>query len=214
MDTITLEAQPREVGGKQARALRREGQVPCVLYGHHTEPVHFHLPVLTIARLVHSSETHRVTISVSGEEYDCILKEVNFHPITDDPRHADFQALTAGEALTLTVPIHFEGTPVGQTEGGDTQYVMHEIEVRCLPKDIPDHISIDISHLSVGDSMHVSDLEMENVTFETSPERTIVTVVPPRLLELEGEEEEEEGLTLGLTDEESDEEAGEEDEEA
>lgn len=208
MDKITLQGEARETGTSKARAVRREGMVPCVLYGQHDEPVSFKVHELDLRPLIYTDETHVVTVSVDGKDLECVMKEVEFHPVTDRPIHADFQVLTAGEALTLTVPVQYHGTPVGQTEGGDTSYAVHELTVRCLPKDIPSHIDVDISHLKIGDSIHVGDLEMGDLEFITPDRQTLVAVVAPRLVV---EEEEEEGLGLeeGVEDEEAAEEDGE-----
>ncbi|MFW5972592.1 MAG: aminoacyl-tRNA hydrolase [Bacteroidota bacterium] len=193
MDAIKLEGQPRATGTSAARAVRRDGQVPCVLYGAHAEPVSFKVPELDLHPLIYTDETHIVTVEVGDENWSCIMKDVDFHPTTDKPIHADFQVLTAGESITITVPVQFHGTPVGQTEGGDTQYVVTEINVRCLPKDIPSHIDVDVAHLNIGDAIHVADLDLPELDFLTPVAQTLVTVVAPRLAGIEVEEE---GLLL------------------
>jgi large subunit ribosomal protein L25 len=192
MDTITLQGEPRATGTSHARATRREGMVPCVLYGHHDDPIAFKVAELSLHPLIYTDETHVISIEVDGKSFDCIMKEVEFHPVTDRPIHADFQVLTAGEALTLTVPVQYHGTPVGQTEGGDTQVIIHELTVRCLPKDIPSHIDVDISHLNIGDSIHVGDIDAGAIEFVTPDRQTMVTVVPPRLVAVDLDEEGEE----------------------
>ena len=194
MDVIEIEAKAREAGKKAARAARRAGEVPCVLYGRQVDAVSFQVPELSLRPLIYTDETHRVLIKVDGEEWECIMKNVVMHPVTDRPRHADFQVLQQGEMITLTVPIQYHGTPVGQSEGGDTQVVMNEIEVRCLPKDIPSHIDVDISGLGIGDSLHVSDVAIEGVEFGSAPERTLVTIVVPRSEEELEEMEAEAGI--------------------
>ena len=194
MDVIEIEAKAREAGKKAARAARRDGEVPCVLYGRQVDAVSFQVPELSLRPLIYTDETHRVLIKVDGEEWECIMKDVVMHPVTDRPRHADFQVLQQGELITLTVPIQYHGTPVGQNEGGDTQVVMNEIEVRCLPKDIPSHIDVDISGLDIGDALHVSDLTTEGVEFGSAPGQTLVTVVVPRSEEELEEMEAEAGI--------------------
>jgi large subunit ribosomal protein L25 len=190
MDTMTLQGEARETGTRSARAVRREGNVPCILYGHHDEPIAFKVPELELHPLIYTDETHVVTVSVGDKTFDCIMKEVEFHPVTDRPIHADFQILTAGETITMTVPIQYHGTPVGQTEGGDTQVILNELTIKCLPKDIPGHIDVDITHLQIGDSIHVSDLDAEEYEVLNPDRQTLVTVVPPRLVEEETEEDE------------------------
>ena len=100
----------RETGKKAAKATRKAGLVPCVLYGPHTEPVHFAVPTLSLRPLIHTTEQHRVTVNVGGDSLDAILKEVIFHPVTERPWHVDFQALTAGEMFTTTIPVELVGT--------------------------------------------------------------------------------------------------------
>jgi large subunit ribosomal protein L25 len=182
MDTLNLNARPRETGKAAVKATRRDGLVPCVLYGPHQEPVHFAVEVLDLRPLIQTSETHRVALAVDGTTYDCILKTVDYHPVTDVPIHIDFQALTMGEKMTMSVPIHLEGNAVGVREGGVLGQPLHELEVRCLPRDIPGHISVDISNMHVGDTLHVSDLALgEEIEVLTDPERTIVTLSSPRV---------------------------------
>lgn len=188
MEAITIEAQDREVGKKAARSVRRAGNVPCVLYGHHTEPVAFQVPELELKPLIYTSETHVVNIQIDGKKYNCIMKTADFHPVTDRTIHADFQVLEKGEKITLTIPVQFHGTPVGQKEGGDTQFIVHELEARCLPSSIPSHVDVDVTNLAIGDSIHIEDLEMEGVEWLGRPSQTVVTVVPPRMLEVEEEE--------------------------
>lgn len=190
MDAMKLEGLPRETGKRATRSARNAGMVPCILYGHRNEPVAFQVPVQALNPLIYTEETHVVRVEVEGESWDAIMKQADFDPVTDVVRHADFQVLTAGEAITITVPVQFLGTPVGQTEGGDTQVVLHDVTLRCLPKDIPSHIEVDIAQLAIGDAIHVRDLEVEGVEFITPPQQTLVTVVPPRLEALATDEEE------------------------
>ncbi|NNF57991.1 MAG: 50S ribosomal protein L25 [Rhodothermaceae bacterium] len=196
MDTLTLNVQPRETGKKAVKATRNAGLVPGVLYGAHQEPVHFSTEVLDLRPLIHTSATHRIELVVDGasEPYDCIVKTVDFHPVTDAPIHIDFQALTEGEKLTMTVPIHLDGIAVGVKDGGVLGQPLNELELRCLPKDIPGSISVDISAMEIGDSIHVEDLSLPGeIEVLTDPARTLVTVSAPRL-----EVEEEPTETLGL----------------
>ena len=190
MQTITLNVQPRELGKKAVKAVRREGNVPCVLYGSHTEPVHFSVPILALRPLIHSSETYLVAFAMDGKEHECIVKTVDFHPVSDMPVHLDFQALTRGEAITVTIPIRLEGMAAGVKDGGNLSQPLYELEIRCMPRYIPGHISVDVSNLNIGDSLHVSDIELgEDIELLTDPARTLVNVAAPRV-EVEPEVEE------------------------
>ncbi|MEM1054334.1 MAG: 50S ribosomal protein L25 [Bacteroidota bacterium] len=196
MDSISLiAAEPRETGKKATKATRNEGRVPCVLYGPSTEPVHFSVPTLDLRPLIHTTETYRVEVNMNGEDHEAILKNADFHPITDEPIHVDFLALTKGQKLTLTIPIQLDGTAPGVKSGGQLAQPLYELEIQSLPKDIPGHVSIDISTLEIGDSLHVGDLALgDSVEVLTDPARTIVTITAPRV---EVVEEDEDGL-LGL----------------
>ncbi len=189
MDTIPLEAAPRETGKKATKAVRNDNNVPCILYGPDTDPVPFQVTINDLNRLIYQRTTPILSIEVDGDSWNCIMKEYDLHPVTDRPIHADFQVLTEGRPITLTVPIRYDGIPQGQKEGGDTQYNFREVRVRCLPGDIPDEIRVDVEDLEVGDSLHFYDLEVEGVEFQVRPEQTIVTVVAP--LEVRPEDEEE-----------------------
>ena len=193
MDAITLEVKARETGKRAAKAVRRAEEVPCVLYGQHTDPVHFSVPVLDMRPLIYTAETHRVAFDLGGETYDCIVKHIDFHPVTDVPIHADFLALTAGETITMTIPVVTVGAAPGIKAGGILSQPLNDLEISCLPKDIPGQIEVSIEGMEIGDSVHVSDLEVENVEILTDPARTVVTITVPRA---EEEPEEEEGLLL------------------
>lgn len=194
MDPITLEGtQPRDVGKKAAKEIRANNQVPCILYGPETESTPFKVPVPSLNKLIYRRTTQIVSIDLDGESWNCIMKDYDLHPITDRPQHADFQVLREGRKITLTVPIRFRGTPQGQKEGGDTQINLRELTITCLPEDIPSEITVDISELQIGDALHVSDIETEDLDVRLDPRQTVVSVVAPRVLEvLEAEEEEEE----------------------
>ncbi|PAP76303.1 50S ribosomal protein L25 [Rubrivirga marina] len=190
MQSITLDVQPRETGKAATKAVRREGLVPCVLYGVHTDPVHFAVETLALRPLIFTTETYRVALSLDGDTHDAILKQVDYHPVTDQPLHADFLALTAGETLTMTIPIRLEGTPRGVKAGGILSQPLSSLEIRALPKDIPGHISIDVSTLEVGESLHVDELGLGgSIQLLTDPARTIATVTAPKAIAADEDEE-------------------------
>ncbi len=193
MDAITLDAQPRDTGKRATKAIRRAEEVPCVLYGQHTDPVHFRVPILDLRSLIYTAETHVVALTLGGEDYEAIVKHIDFHPVTDVPIHLDFLALTAGETLDMVIPVVTVGIAPGVKAGGLLSQPLNELEVRCLPKDIPGQIEVNVGEMEIGDSLHVSDLEVENVEILTDPARTVVTITVPRA---EEEPEEDEGLLL------------------
>lgn len=190
MDTINLTATPRPTGKKAVKAVRREDRVPCVLYGPHQEPVHFAVERLALRPVIHTAETRRIVVRLDGAEFEAIVKDVVFHPVTDTPLHVDFQALTKGEKLTITIPVHVEGVSPGVRAGGSLSQPLYEIEIRCVPADIPGHVTVDISKMEIGDSVHVSDLQLSDaIEVLTDAEQTVVTISAPRLEVEPGEAE-------------------------
>jgi large subunit ribosomal protein L25 len=204
MDATVIEAQPRETGSKAARDIRDNDRVPCILYGPAVESTPLQVPIAAMNKLIYGRTAPVAEVDLDGETHNCILKDYDLHPITDRPTHADFQALEPGREVTLTVPIHFDGVPLGQKNGGDTQIVVRELEISVLPDNIPAQIEIPIEDLAIGDSVHVYDLDVD-YEIKMPPAQTLVTVVAPHIetAPTPAEEEEEEEVTLDdLTEEE------------
>ncbi|MEF8796211.1 MAG: 50S ribosomal protein L25 [Salinivenus sp.] len=205
MDATVIEAQPRETGSKAARDIRNNDRVPCILYGPTVESTPLQVPVSAMNKLVYGRTAPVAEVELDGETHNCILKDFDLHPITDRPIHADFQALADGRKVTLTVPIHFQGVPLGQKNGGDTQMIIRELTISVLPENIPAQIDIDIEDLAIGDSIHVYDLDVD-YEIEMTQQQTLITVVAPHIETAPtpaAEEEEEEAVALeDLTEEE------------
>lgn len=188
MSDITLEAKRREAGRSNARALRRQGVVPGVYYFHGEDSIPLAAHELALRPLINTSESHLVNLKLDdGSEKLCILKDIDFDPITDRPVHFDLLGVAAGELMKVSVPVALQGRAAGQTEGGVVQHILHELDIEVLPKHLPEHIEVDISGLNIGDSVHVSDISVENVTILNIPEATIVSISAPRV----GSDEEE-----------------------
>ena len=183
MNILKLEGLTRSAGKKASREIRQSGNVPCVLYGRSQEPIHFQVAPLEMRDLIYTDEMHRIELSVDGKSYDCVMRSVDFHPISDDPIHADFLALQEGQKLKLSVPIQYTGKSAGQKAGGDVEFLLNELEIQCLPKDIPDHVEVDVTLMEIGDTMHVSDLTLGDIEILTPERQSLVTVVAPRVEE-------------------------------
>ena len=191
MSAISIPAQARTPGKASARAARRQGHVPCILYGRHVEPHSFMTSERSLHPLIFTNRTHIVNVSLGESSWDCIVKEIAFHPVTDRPLHVDFQALQAGEKVTLSVPLNFKGISVGQSKGGVSRYVLNELTVSCFPRDIPTQIDIDVSHVNIGESIYVRDLQEETLEFAAPEDQILMSVVRPRI-EIEEEDLDEE----------------------
>jgi large subunit ribosomal protein L25 len=182
MDKVILSASERKEFSKAALSeIRRNKRVPGVVYSKHQTPVHFTVAQNDINPLVFTSKTHLVALQVEGkEELECIIKDVQFDPVTDKIIHLDFQALTKGEKIEMEVPIVLEGSAQGVKDGGLLQHLMHKVAIECEPANIPQHFVVNISKLKVGESVHAGSLKQEGIDILTPEDAVIVTIVHPR----------------------------------
>jgi large subunit ribosomal protein L25 len=198
-----VEAQTRtEFGKGPAGRMRRSGKLPAIIYGRSdTMPITLdeHDFYQTFKQI---SESTIITIRTPDKDVDVLLKAYDEDLATGHLRHVDFYAIESGQLLRTNVQIHLTGAAPGVREGGVLQSQIHEVEVECLPKDIPEYFELDISGLQVGDALHVSDLPaLDGVKILNSEDQTIALVAMTREeVEEEAEEEEvegEEGLEEG-----------------
>lgn len=183
MENVILKANKRNTGSKSERnKLRSNGKVPGVFYMKERESLPLYVNEQEINPLVFTSDTHIISLQLDGsEEHECIIKDVQFDPITDKVIHFDLLGLTKGETFQLEVPVQLKGNPIGVKEGGIIQHIIHKLEIECLPKDIPQHIDIDITDLKIGDAIHVRDLKLENISVVTSEGAVIVAITHPKV---------------------------------
>ncbi len=161
--------------------LRREGNVPGIFYTKGVDPIPLFVSEKALKPIVFTSETHIINLKIDGgEEFKSILKNVQFDPVTDRVVHFDLLGISADQEIEIEVPLMFEGQAKGVKEGGIVQQTLHKVTVSCLPADIPEHITIDVSNLALGDSIHVRDLAIDKVKFMQNPDVIIVSVVVPR----------------------------------
>jgi large subunit ribosomal protein L25 len=181
MSEITLQAEIRKETGKHARSLRRSGKIPGVYYGHGRQNILVALQEAALKPLYTTSATYVINLKLDdGSNHMCILRAIQLDPVTERPIHFDLYGLSESELLTIEIPIKLTGgIPKGVREGGILQHVMHRLRVSCLPKDIPDHIDINVEDLGINRSIHVKDLAIPNVKILDIETSTIVAVVPP-----------------------------------
>lgn len=195
MEKIVLEANERKTINKQSRnSLRNEGRVPGVLYGSRLEPIPIGVTRRAINPLVFTAKTNLISLKLDGhEDYECIIKDVQFDPVSDEVVHFDLIALTSGEKIQLEVPIQLLGSAIGVKEGGLLQESMHKLSIECLPKDIPQSLELEVTELNIGDSIHIADLNFEHITILNPEDTIVVSVVMPKVeKEVEPDEGEEE----------------------
>jgi len=189
LETIEIQVEPREAGAKgKAKQLRREGKLPGIFYGPKAESVPLELDRRDfLSRVAGLEGSHLIRIKSSSPllaERVALVKEMQFHPVTGEVVHADFYEVDLSARIRVKVPLHFVGKAEGVVRGGILQPVVREIEVECLPMDIPEYFDVEVSSLDIGDSLHVKDLSIpEGVTAIYESNLTLVTVVPPTVEE-------------------------------
>ncbi len=200
-----LSAQPRSVSGKgSARQLRLAGFLPAVVYGHGDDTKSLTLNAHELERLLSRirAATTVIDLQVEGDEpRQVLIREVQRHPLRLHPMHVDFFHIRADEKVKVQIPVHLEGEPAGVDMGGILQQTLHELEVECLPNEIPPAFVVDVSALDIGDSIHIGDIDAGSVVILDDDDLTICTIVQPSVEEAPEEEEEdvegEEGATDG-----------------
>lgn len=196
MEKIVFQAKPREVIGKQVKALRREGLLPAILYGKSIQPIPVTLDNREASRILPTiSSSHLVVVDVDGQEHNALIREKQFHPVQGTVVHLDFMVVSLTEKLRANVSIHLEGeAPASREFNGMVVTALEEIEVESLPGDLPERITVDISSLDeIGSAIHVRDLQLpENVKILTDLDEMLVIVTAPEAEEVVEEEEIEE----------------------
>ena len=225
MAIVSFSATPRDATGKgAARQLRSRGQVPAVIYGHDIKPQSLSLNARDLDKLLShiQAESTVIEVTVDGHTSKTLIREIQRHPIKRQILHVDFQALVAGEKVTVSIPIVLVGIPEGvRLEGAVLDQTLRELEIEVDPSNIPDHVELDVTNMVIGDSFHVSDIKLpEGVEVQNDPETSVAVVAAPRAVieetpaaeAVEGAPEaaaEPEVIGKGPADEEGEEEGGE-----
>jgi len=186
MATAQLSATTRDAAGKgAARQLRSAGQIPAVIYGHAREPLSLAVPSREFEKLLErvSAESTVIELNFSSGVARTLIREIQRHPFKKQILHIDFQELVAGEKVTVNVPIVLTGTPDGvRVSGGILSQVLSELTIRCDPVNIPRRIEADVTHVLIGHSIHVSDLNApEGVEIMEDADTTIAVVSAPKV---------------------------------
>ena len=199
-DNVVLKADRRTQVGKQAvKHLRLKGLLPAVVYGEKQDPIVCSVDRKELEVILHD-QGRNALVSLDlpdGQAQDTtIIKEIQHHPLKGEMQHVDFHRISLTEKIIVEVAVEAEGNPVGvRTEGGILEHMLYEVEVECLPTDIPDKVVFDVTEMSIGDTIHVSDLVVEgNVEIVTESDRSVFVVVPPAVAQVAEDEEEEEAL--------------------
>jgi len=195
MAIVILEGKLRKLTGKgPAKRSRRVGIIPGIIYGEGESSIPFEAKYDDFQTLIHtaSGENVIVDLKLEGDSTDrkAIIRDIQRDPINGAVLHFDLHHISLTEKVTVNVPVLLLGIPTGVKDfGGILEHTMREVEVECLPTEIPPKIEVDVSALKIGDSIHVGDLSLTKGTIVTSPERSVATVVPPAVEEVAKEAE-------------------------
>ena len=197
MKSITINGSQREsVGKKATKALRNAGQVPCVIYGG-DKPLHFSSPELAFSKLVYTASAHTVVIALdNGVEYNAIMQDIQFHPVTDKIIHIDFYQIFEDKEITMEIPVHTTGSSKGVMNGGNLRMPFRKLRVKAIPSNLPDFVEIDITPLKIGSKLYITELENENYKF-VHPDNTVVCQVRRSRLAVVADDEDEEEVAAG-----------------
>ena len=176
MRVVSMSGSLREnVGKKDAKALRRDAKVPCVMYGKGEQKI-FALPLTQFDRIIFNPAPCFVDINIDGTTYRAMLKDIEYHPVTDIVYHADFYELSDDKEVVMSIPVHTTGTSKGVMKGGKLAYKQKRLNVKALPANMPSEILIDITNLDVAQRVKVQDIACENYAI-LNPKSSEVVVI-------------------------------------
>ena len=205
MKKVSMSGSLREnVGKKDAKMHRKEGKVPCVLYGG-KEQVHFVLDEKSFRKLLFSPDVYMSEITIGDQTYGAILQDVQYHPVTDHILHADFLELIPGKAIVASIPVKLEGVAPGVLKGGVLHKNTRKLRIKGMVEDFPEHISVDIGSLEIGMAVHVADIKTDHLEFLDRDNLVIASVRTSRIVveaveeEAAAEEASAEGAAEGAT---------------
>jgi large subunit ribosomal protein L25 len=191
MKEVILEVKERaEKGTRESRRLRTAGTIPAILYGAKQTPVSLGIAVKEFNRVIHGGAGENVVLTLKfgghkNEGKTAIIKEVQRDPVSRTIVHIDLLAISLKDKIKVNVPIMVSGEAPGIKEGGILEYVQREVEVECLPSQIPEHIMVDVSNLKINESIYVRDLRLsdDKIKVLTPADRMLISIVPPTILE-------------------------------
>ena len=169
------------LGKKNAKALRLDAQVPCVLYGGEEE-VHFSVPAILFRELIYTPEAHIVDLNVEGAMYRAILQDAQFHPVNEMLMHVDFLELQDGKEVKMEIPVKYVGVSPGVLAGGKLVSKLRKVKVKATADNLPDYVEVNISNLELGKSIKVGAVKPDGYTILTNEAAPIATVAIPRAL--------------------------------
>ena len=188
-----MSGSPREnVGKKDAKRARREGLVPCVLYGGQ-EQLMFYAEERAFKDVVYSPEVCLISLEINGKTFKAVLQDIQFHPVREQILHADFLEIFDNKPVKIAIPVKLVGTSPGVLQGGKLVLKLRKLLVKALPVDLPDFIEVSIAKLKIGDGIKVEELVVNKLEFFDSGRSVVVQVKTARTIIAEDQDDEEEG---------------------
>ncbi|KRO56230.1 MAG: hypothetical protein ABR79_05780 [Cryomorphaceae bacterium BACL11 MAG-121001-bin54] len=188
MKTLAISVKERQnVGKTSTRALRNQGNVPCVLYGGEKQ-VTFYAHENDFRKLVYTPNTFVVELNINGSKTKAIMQDIQFHPVTDKILHIDFLEVFDGKPITVSLPVVLDGVAIGVKNGGNLMFRIPKIVSKGLVANLPEAITINIDHLSIGMFISIKDIVVKGVEFLAPPNSVVVAVKTARAAILEEEE--------------------------
>ncbi|MEO8067990.1 MAG: 50S ribosomal protein L25 [Flavobacteriales bacterium] len=183
MKKVSLSATLRTgAGTSNSNTLRRQGRVPCVLYGS-SKATHFHVDAKALGKVVFTPETYRIELEMDGTPTMALLKETQFHPVTDAPIHVDFMELNDSKEATVALSLKLNGQPVGVRKGGVLSQKFRKVRVKGLPSALPEHLDLDVTAVELGESVRMSDLKFPGLTVAERGTDVVLTLKMPKKVE-------------------------------
>ena len=196
MKSVSINGIARVNLGKSfAKQLRKEDNVPCVIYGGSMEPVHFYSNTNELRKIIYTPNVYLIDITIGNDKMCAVMGDVQFHPVTDKILHIDFLRVFEDKKVRINIPVSIQGNAIGVRNGGRLAHNMRRILVEALSDHLPETIEIDITNLKIGQSIRVVDMELENVTFLNNSNDVIVAVKTARTAIADEDEEAEEELS-------------------
>jgi large subunit ribosomal protein L25 len=183
MEVIVINGEPRaEIGKKGTKAVRNGSNIPCVLYGPGVSE-HFSTEITNVRHLIYTPDFKIAEVKLNGQSHRCIVKDVQYHPVSEKIMHIDFLRLTEGHAVKVEVPLRLTGTSVGVKNGGKMQQKMRRVKIKTTPDALITELQLDVTTLNMGQSMRVRDIKPpHNVEIMNAPSTPVASIEIPRAL--------------------------------
>lgn len=193
MRSVAIEGTSREeLGTKSAKQLRRQGMVPCVIYGAGRN-IHFYTDHRSFKDILYTPEAMMAVVNIDGNEIKCIVRDAQYHPVSEELEHVDLLELAPGKAVQIKVPINLVGNARGVRNGGKLKFILRKVSIRATEENLPGMIDLDIENLRIGQTLRVGDLPADNFEVTDNPSLTVVAIRTARGAVEDTDDEEGEG---------------------